>query len=254
MTDPFAGKVALVTGAASGIGRATALAFAARGAKVVVSDIDSGGGEGTVRQIEEAGGDAVFVKADVSQAADVAAMIDTAIETYGRLDVAYNNAGIIGAMGMTADSTEANWDHVIDVNLKSVYLCMKAEIPHMLAVGGGAIVNCASIAGLVGYPMLPAYAASKHGVIGLTKTAALEYATSGIRINAVCPGAVDTPIAQHSGGSPAAMSDEMIRQIEPIGRIGQPEEIAAAVVWLCSPEASFVIGEAMAVDGGWVAR
>lgn len=253
MTNRFDGAVALVTGGSSGIGRATAIAFAREGAKVLVADLGEAGGQETVRLIREAGGDAMFVKTDVSSAADAEAMVARAVETYGRLDIAYNNAGIVGQSTPAADGTEENWDRVIDVNLKGIFLCMKAEIPRMLSQGGGAIVNCASVAGLVGFAGIAPYVASKHGVVGLTKAAALDYATLGIRINAVCPGVIRTPMVTATTQGDAA-AEAALAAGEPIGRIGEPEEIADAVLWLCSPGASFVTGEAIAVDGGWIAR
>lgn len=253
MAGRVQGKVALVTGGASGIGRATALAFAREGAKVVVSDVISSGGEETVALIKGAGGDALFVKADVAQPTEVNALISQVVATYGRLDCAFNNAGIEGMMASTVECTEENWDRTLAINLKGVWLCMKAEIAQMLKQGGGAIVNTASVAGLVGFAGLPAYVASKHAVVGLTKTAALEYAKSGIRINAVCPGVIHTPMVERLfQNNPQA--GERIAALEPIGRLGKPEEIAEAVVWLCSDAASFVTGLPMAVDGGLIAQ
>ena len=247
------GKVALVTGAGSGIGRATALVFAREGAKVVVSDIVVAGGQETVQQIEAAGGEAIFVKADVSQAADVEALVTQTVETYGRLDCAFNNAGIEGGMKLTIDCTKEEFDRTIAVNLTGVWLCMKYEIQQMLSQGSGAIVNTASAAGLVGFPSLPDYVASKHGVVGLTKTAALEYAKSGIRVNAVCPGVIQTPMVER-GAQLSPGFDELALSMEPVGRFGQPSEVGEAVVWLCSDAASFVTGHPMAVDGGLVAQ
>ncbi|MEW6300216.1 MAG: SDR family oxidoreductase [Thermodesulfobacteriota bacterium] len=253
MAGRVAGKVALVTGGGSGIGRAAALAFAREGAKVVVSDVVIDGGEETVRLIKAAGGQAVFVKADVARPAEVDALIARVVDTYGRLDCAFNNAGIEGTMAQTADCSEENWDRTIAINLKGVWLCLKAEIPQMLKQGGGAIVNTASVAGVVGFAGLPAYVASKHGVVGLTKSAALEYAKQGIRVNAVCPGVIRTPMVERLfRDNPAA--GETIAAMEPVGRMGTPEEIAGAVVWLCSDAASFVTGLAMAVDGGLTAQ
>ena len=246
-------KVALVTGGGSGIGRASALTFAREGAQVVVSDVAVEGGEETVQLIKKTGGEAVFTKADVSQAAQVEALIAKAVEAYGRLDCAHNNAGIEGNSAKIADYIEADWDRVIAINLTGVWLCMKYEIPQMLQQGGGAIVNTSSVAGLLGFRTGSAYVASKHGVVGLTKTAALEYAKSGIRVNAVCPGAIDTPmmgrITDHRPHRAAKMAAG-----EPVGRMGTPQEIAEAVVWLCSDAASFVTGHPMTVDGGIVAQ
>ena len=247
------GKVALVTGAGSGIGRQTALAFAREGAQVVVSDIVVEGGEETVQQITAAGGQATFVKVDVAQAGQVKALVNTAVETYGRIDCAFNNAGIEGGVKPTIDCTEEEFDRTIAVNLTGVWLCMKYEIQQMLSQGGGTIVNTASAAGLVGFPGLPDYVASKHGVVGLTKTAALEYAKSGIRVNAVCPGVIQTPMVER-GAQLSPGFDELAVSMEPVGRFGQPSEVGEAVVWLCSDAASFVTGIPMQVDGGLVAQ
>ena len=247
------GKVALVTGGASGIGRATALVFAREGAKVVVSDIVIAGGEETVALIKAAGGEAQFMKADVAKPAEVEALIAKMVAAYGRVDCAFNNAGIEGTMTSTLECTEENFDRTIAINLKGVWLCMKAEIAQMLKQGSGAIVNTASVAGLVGFQGLSAYVASKHGVVGLTKTAALEYAKSGIRINAVCPGVIQTPMVERLFQS-SPQAGEAIAAMEPVGRLGKPEEIAEAAVWLCSDAASFVTGLPMAVDGGLIAQ
>jgi NAD(P)-dependent dehydrogenase (short-subunit alcohol dehydrogenase family) len=253
MTKQFGGKVALVTGGSSGIGRAAASAFAGEGANVVVADVLVEGGEETVRMIKEAGGEAIFVKTDVSKATEVEALIKKAVETYGRLDCAINNAGVEGTMAPTADCTEENWDCTININLKGVWLCMKYEIPQMLKQGGGAIVNMASVAGLVGLQGLPAYCASKGGVVQLTRTAALEYARAGIRVNAVCPGVIRTPLVDRLIAAQPEM-EEALTAMEPVGRTGKPEEVAEAVVWLCSDAASFVTGHAMVVDGGFAAQ
>jgi NAD(P)-dependent dehydrogenase (short-subunit alcohol dehydrogenase family) len=253
MAGWFTGKVALVTGASSGIGRASALAFAREGAKVVVADVVEEGGEETARLIKNAGGEALFVKTDVAKAAEVEALVNRAVQTFGRLDCAFNNAGIEGAAAMIPDYGEEAWDRVININLKGVWLCMKYEIPQMLKTGGGAIVNTASTAGLVGYRGGSAYVASKHGVVGLTKTAALEYAKAGVRVNAVCPGAIDTPMMGRITGHRAERAARMASS-EPVGRMGQPAEIGETVVWLCSNAASFVTGLAMAVDGGITAQ
>lgn len=253
MVGPVHGKVALVTGGSGGIGRATSLEFARQGAKVVVSDLLVEAGQETVQLISSAGGEATFVKADVTQAAQVEALVGQTLETYGRLDCAFNNAGIEGGMAKTDDYDEDRWDQVININLKGVWLCMKYEIQHMLSHGGGAIVNTASVAGLVGFRYGPAYVASKHGVNGLTKTAALEYAKVGIRVNAVCPGVIRTPMFER-GQQKNPRLEERFAASHPVGRIGQPEEIARAVVWLCSAAASFVTGTQMPVDGGFVAQ
>lgn len=253
MSGQVDGKIALITGGGSGIGRATALALAREGATVVVSDIVAEGGAETERLVKAAGGQALFVKSDASKAAEVDALINRVVETYGRLDCAFNNAGIEGAMAQTADCSEETWDRTIAINLKGVWLCMRAEIPQMLKQGGGTIVNTASVAGLVGFMGLPAYVASKHGVVGLTKTAALEYAKQGIRVNAVCPGAIQTPMVERLFNAQPQIA-EGFTAMEPVGRIGKPEEIAEAVVWLCSDAASFVTGHSMTVDGGLVAQ
>jgi NAD(P)-dependent dehydrogenase (short-subunit alcohol dehydrogenase family) len=251
----FSGKVALVTGGASGIGRACAQLFASEGASVVVSDVALEGGHETVRLIEDDGGEAFFVEADVSKAAQVEALVGGTVEAYGHLDYAFNNAGIEGRMATnTADYLEEDWDRVIAVNLKGVWLCMKHEIAHMLRRGGGSIVNNSSVEGLVGLQGTSAYAASKHGVVGLTKTAALEYAQSGIRVNAVCPGLIRTPMVERYTGGDAETEAQWAAIFEPVGRMGSSEEVAEAVVWLCSEAASFVTGHAMAVDGGFLAR
>lgn len=253
MNGEYAGRVALITGAGSGIGRATALAFAALGTRVVVNDRDTVGGDETVRQILAEGGEAVLLVADVSLAQDVDALITRVVETFGQLDFAFNNAGIEGPSHLVAEGDEAAWDRVIDVNLKGTWLCMRAELRQMLVQGHGVIVNCASVAGLVGFPTSAPYVASKHGVIGLTKTAALEVAESGIRVNAVCPGVIDTAMVERALGT-GEQAAAATRMLEPVGRMGRPEEIASAVLWLCSEGAGFVTGESLVVDGGLVAR
>jgi len=246
-------KVALVTGGSSGIGRASALAFAREGAKVIIADVDVKGGEETVQMIKKAGSAAIFVRTDVSKVGEVEAMINKSVETYGRLDFAHNNAGIWDPVKSTVDYTEEDWDRSISINLKGVWLCMKYEIPQMLLQGGGAIANTASAAGLVGMEKRPGYTASKHGVLGLTKTAALEYAKFRIRINAICPGVIRTPMVERTIQRMPGSEVEFIAW-EPIGRLGTPEEVAEAMVWLCSDAASFVIGHALVVDGGAVSR
>jgi len=257
VSDSMTGKVALVTGGSSGIGRAAAIAFARAGAKVVVSDVDANGGAETIDLIGDAASRAIFVKTDVSRAAEVEELMRRAASQWGRLDYAFNNAGIQGEVDTTADCSEENWDRIVGINLKGVWLCMKFAIPHMLRNGGGAIVNTASNFGLVGSSGMPAYSASKHGVVGLTKTAALEYAKSGIRVNAVCPGPTQTPLVDKViAGQPELGSQitESILSRLPVGRWGRAEEIAAAVVWLCSDAASFVTGAALPVDGGYVTQ
>ena len=245
------GKVALVTGAAMGIGRASAMVFAREGARVVVADINAEEGHETVSLIESAGGSASFVRADVSVADDVARMVQHAVDTYGGLDCAHNNAGIAAPMVPLADYPDEGWHRTLAVMLTGVYYCMKQEIPRMLERGGGAIVNTASGVGLVGYPGQAAYTASKHGVVGLTKVAALDYGAQGVRVNAICPGTARTPMVDHAVAADPAIG-EYLKTLHPIGRIAEAEEIAEAAVWLCTPAASFVLGVALPVDGGYV--
>ena len=247
----FQDKVAIVTGGSFGIGRAAAIAFAERGAKVVIADWVED--NETLNAITSAGGDAIFVKCDVSSDESVRTMVDKTIAQYGRLDYAFNNAGVEGLSAPTHECTNENWDKTIAINLKGVWLCMKYEIPHMIKQGKGAIVNNASIAGLVGFVNIPAYVASKHGILGLTKNAALEYAKSGIRVNAVCPGVIKTAMIDRFTGKDKVV-EKQFESMEPVGRMGQPEEVAEAVIWLCSDAASFVTAHPMAVDGGWVAQ
>ena len=249
MEKIFEGKVAIVTGGASGIGKATAVAFASRGAKVVVADVQDGAE--TLALIKKAGGEGIFVKCDVSQESDVKALVEKTIQTYGRLDFGVNNAGTEGVQTPLQDLTEKDWDRTIGINLKGIWLCMKHEIPYLLKQGKGAIVNTASIAGVVGFANMAAYVSSKHGVVGLTKVAALELAKTNIRVNALCPGVIHTPMVDR------ALSPELetaYNAMIPQGRMGQPEEMANTIVFLCSDAASYVNGHAMVADGAWVAQ
>jgi NAD(P)-dependent dehydrogenase (short-subunit alcohol dehydrogenase family) len=252
MSRRLENKVALITGAASGIGRATSLLFAHEGAKLILADVDDPGGAETVRLITQSGGEATQVHCDVSDAAQVEALVAAGVERYGRLDCAFNNAGIGGGSAPLADYEEQAWNRVIAINLTGVFLCMQSELRQMVKQGGGAIVNAASVVGVLGYPRLAAYNAAKHGVIGLTRTAALEYATRGIRVNAVCPGWTETPMVMDEGEAPASIPEiyEAIAGLAAMQRLGQPIEIAQAVAWLCSDAASFVTGHPMVVDGG----
>lgn len=256
MTSTFQGKVALITGAGSGIGRASAQKFAQDGASVVVADINEQGGNKTVDLIRQAGGTAIFVQTDVSRGKDVEALVRQTIATYGRLDVAHNNAGISGLPTPIASMSEERFDQTLAINLKGVWLCMKYEIAQMLRQnGGGAIVNTSSAAGLIALPGLTDYIASKHGIVGITKGAALEYATAGIRVNAICPGLINTPmLGLDTGKAPDPALIAQLLQAQPIGRLGTAQEIANAAVWLCSDEASFITGAAIPVDGGGVAQ
>ena len=251
MNTSFKDKVVIVTGASFGIGSSTAIRFAEEGAKLVL--VDWVEDAFTLNKVKSLGAEAIFVKCDVSSAIDVENMVRKAVETFGRLDMAFNNAGIEGPSAPTADYAEENWDHVVDINLKGAWLCMKYEIQEMLKHGKGSIVNTSSVAGQVGFANIAPYVASKHGLLGLTKTAALEYARKGIRVNAVCPGVIRTPMIDRFTGKNKEV-EKQFASTEPIGRLGEPEEVANAVLWLCSDEASFVTGHALNVDGGWVAQ
>lgn len=249
MSMTFSGQVALVTGAAAGIGRATALAFAREGLKVVVADLDPAGGEATVALIRAAGGEALFIACDVTREAEVRQLHERLIAAYGRLDYAYNNAGIEIEQGRLAEGSEAEFDAIMGVNVKGVWLCMKYQLPLLLAQGGGAIVNTASVAGLGAAPKMSIYSASKHAVIGLTKSAAIEYAKKGIRVNAVCPAVIDTDMFRRAYEADPRKAD-FAAAMHPVGRIGKVEEIASAVLYLCSDGAAFTTGHCLTVDGG----
>jgi len=253
MTMSFENKVALVTGAGSGMGLAAAQAFAAEGASVVLADVNEAAARAAAEQLVASGHKAIAIRCNVADEADVAAMVDRTVSVFGRLDAAFNNAGVQAPPSDMAEETAENFDRVNAINLRRVWACMKHELRIMREQGSGAIVNNSSLGGLVGLPSRAAYHASKHGVIGLTRSAALEYAPRGIRINAVCPGIIDTPMLSGMLTTQAEAIKEMMRDV-PIGRLGHAEEIAAAVLWLCSPGASFVIGQALAVDGGYTVR
>jgi NAD(P)-dependent dehydrogenase (short-subunit alcohol dehydrogenase family) len=246
----MAGKIALVTGAGSGIGRASALLFAERGARVVVADVEVEDGEETVRRIEGAGGEARFVRTDVSRAIDVAAMVEQTVATYGRLDIAHNNAGIECELASIIDSSEEDWDRVLAVNLKGVWLCMKQELSHMVTQGSGSIVNTASVVSVLGQPDMAAYVASKHGVLGLTRAGALEQAGAGIRVNAVCPAIVATPMVDRFTQGDAEVAAALTAQY-PVKRLIEPREVAEAVLWLSSDAASYLNGHNLVMDGGF---
>jgi NAD(P)-dependent dehydrogenase (short-subunit alcohol dehydrogenase family) len=253
MAEDMKGKVALVTGGGSGIGRGTSFAFARKGAVVAVADVVGEAAEETVRRIQRDGGKALSIKCDVSKSPEVKAMVDKTVEAFGRLDYAFNNAGIIGEDASIADYGEEVWDRVLAIDLKGVWLCMKYEIPIMLHQGGGVIVNTASMCGHIGTAGFSAYTAAKHGVVGLTKTVALEYAKSGIRVNALCPGGIRTEMVEEIIRV-APEKEQGYIDLHPMGRMGKVEEVAEAVVWLCSDAASFMTGSSLIIDGGVTAR
>lgn len=246
------GKVALVTGGSSGIGQAAALAFAREGAQVVIASRNKTKAAEVVRLLQSFGGDVVWIQTDVTNSTQVRALIRETVTTFGRLDYAFNNAGSGGKMALTADLEEEDWDRTVNGFLTSVWLCMKYEIREMVKLGGGVIVNNSSVDGVRGYPGGASYSAAKHGVIGLTKSAALEYISKGIRINAICPGWIETPPVQGRMEQDATAATQIVAQ-EPIGRLGRPGEVADAVIWLCSNRASFMVGATLAIDGGYLA-
>jgi NAD(P)-dependent dehydrogenase (short-subunit alcohol dehydrogenase family) len=251
MDTIFKNKVAIITGSSYGIGKATAICFAKKGASIVLSDWEED--VDTLNTIKSFGGKAIFIKADVSKESDVKNIVAETIKNFGRLDYAFNNAGIEGQQGIIHESSNDNWEKVIGINLTGVYYCMKHQIPEMLKTGGGVIVNNSSIAGLVGFSGVPAYVASKHALVGLTKNVALDYAKQNIRVNAVCPGVIQTPMIDRFTGGSKDVADQMAAA-KPMGRLGTPEEIANTVAFLCSDDASFITGQALAVDGGWVTQ
>jgi len=248
----FTGKVALITGGNAGIGRATAIEFAQHGAKVVITGRREKEGHEVIAEIKALGGEAIFAKTDVSKESDVKAMIERTLEMFGRLDCAFNNAGIEETLTPLSNQTEETYDQIMDINVKGVWLSLKHEIPAMLKTGGGAIVNSSSIAGLVGFAMAPVYVASKHAVIGLTKSIALEYAKQNVRVNAVAPGSIETRMLRDFASAPEVR--QMLEAGHPMGRIGQPKEVASTVIWLCSDAASFVTGQTLAIDGGYTVQ
>ncbi|MCP4361616.1 MAG: SDR family oxidoreductase [Chloroflexi bacterium] len=253
MTKQLQNKIALITGGGSGIGRATAVLFAQEGAAVAIADIDADGGMETVQMVADQGSDAFFIQTDVSNSVQVQAMVGEVVERYGRLDIAFNNAGIEGETCRTADVTEEDFDRIIAVNLKGVWLCMKVEIPQMLAQGGGVIVNTASAAGLVGTYSMPVYGASKHGIVGLSKSAAVEYGRENIRVNAICPSVIETPMVERAFEI-FPQFVEATKRLNPMRRLGQADEVARAVLWLASDAASFTNGAALTIDGGFTAQ
>jgi NAD(P)-dependent dehydrogenase (short-subunit alcohol dehydrogenase family) len=256
MMERFKDKVVLITGGATGIGLATAKRFSHEGAKVVIASRNESTGQDAVKTIKDAGGEATFIQTDVTQEDQVEALIQKTVSSYGRLDAAFNNSGTEGKVAYLADDKLENYAHIFDVNVKGVWLCMKHELKHMQQNGGGSIVNTASIAGLIGFPGLGLYAASKHAVLGLTKSAALENASLGIRVNAVSPAVIETDMADRFlGGQPGELEETIagVTAMHPIGRFGKAEEVAAAVTWLCSEDASYVLGQSLTVDGGFTA-
>ena len=250
MPGTMTGKVAVVTGGSAGIGRATCLCFAREGATVVLAARRVPEGEQTAQMIRDTGGEALFVRTDVAHAAQVRTLMRTCVETYGRLDYACNNAGIEGPTASLVEYTQADWDAIVATNLTGTWLCMQAQIPPMMTQGGGVIINVASVGGLIGFPGFGPYVATKHGILGLTKTAAMEYAQHHIRVNAVCPGLIDTAMADRSTGGPESTLEQFILSLKPLRRRGTAAEVAEAVVWLCSDAASYVTGHSMVVDGG----